>query len=289
VIDAPVGADPMPDARGEAPEVGRPPWVVRDDGRDRRRGGRPARMQVGLERYEPVPPQRVDGRVERLARAAVVEHDVGGRAAGRVVDLCVDPGARVVGGHPPLQHQPLHAHVAVGVDHDHEVVRRCQAALDEQGYVVDDDRVGGCLRDPARGGRPYERMDDLLEPAPRLAVAEHDPAQRRPVEAAVGAEDLLAEGRDHLRQPVRAGLDDLPREHVGVDDDRPVGGESRGSRALAGADAAGQTHHQHGSQSTTACTAEGPARCPGRGLPWCRVRPTCRRRASRAGRRAPRP
>ena len=52
-----------------------------------------------------------------------------------------------------------------------------------------------------------------------LVVGERDRRQRGPVERAVGQQDLRAERLDQLREPLGPRFDDLPGDHVAVDDD----------------------------------------------------------------------
>ena len=82
------------------------------------------------------------------------------------------------------------------------VAQRREAALDELDRLHDDGRgavargAGDAIEDP----RPDGRMDDRLEPRERLRVREHDAAEGRPVEGAVGRGDIGAERLEHLRR-----------------------------------------------------------------------------------------
>ena len=120
------------------------------------------------------------------ARAAlVVEPHVGGGTALVVVGLGRDPGPGVGLGHPraapaATPGSPRRRH------DDDEVVGRAEVLLDEQRHVVHDDRVGGCRRDQLGGPGAHERVGDPLEVARACGVAEHERAERGPVERAVG-------------------------------------------------------------------------------------------------------
>lgn len=65
-------------------------------------------------------------------------------------------------------------------------------------------------------------MHDRVELAALRLVREHDRAELRAVERAVGLQHVRAERRDDLRERGRARLHDLPREDVGVDDGEAV-------------------------------------------------------------------
>ena len=84
-----------------------------------------------------------------------------------------------------------------------------------------------------------------LSVCPLVLVAERLGGQRRPVQRAIGQQDVLAERVDELGQPLGARLDDLAGDDVAVDDDAAALGERGGHRRLSGADPAGQADAQH--------------------------------------------
>ena len=85
---------------------------------------------------------------------------------------------------------------------------------------MDDDVVVGRrllqLHDPLED----EGVDDRLQRPPLLLVGEDQPPFFRPVQVAVGREQLGPELGHDLLEPGRALGHDLTREHVGVDDHR---------------------------------------------------------------------
>jgi hypothetical protein len=133
------------------------------------------------------------------------------------------------------------------LDHEHQVVGRGQPALDEQRDVVHQHRRAAALGllGQLAGPLPDPRVDDRVQPPPRVVVAEDGGPERRAVEGAVGLHDAGAEGGDDLLEAGRARLDDLARHLVGVDHGGAAGGQGPGRRRLAGPDAARQPHPQH--------------------------------------------
>ena len=112
------------------------------------------------------------------------------------------------------------------------------AALGQQRHVVHDD--GPCAVSGLHGGafgrlHPLadQRVHDLVELAAQPGIGEHDLAEALPVQRAVRAEHVLAEGRGDPGQPGRAGLDHLPGGHVRVDEHRAVLRQPPGHLALA--------------------------------------------------------
>ena len=131
------------------------------------------------------------------------------------------PGPGVRGGHVPVLHHALHPDVVRGVHHHHQVEVGALAGLDEQRDVLDHDRAfrsGGGQRG---GALPDEGMDDAVEHREAFRVAEDEGAELRPVQAAVGRQDGLAEGRDHLRESRGSRFHHLPGQGIGVDHHGP--------------------------------------------------------------------
>jgi hypothetical protein len=144
-----------------------------------------------------------------------------------------------------LLDQPRHPQVGVGVHDDHQRKQRRHAGLHQQRNVLDDDRVFGHRRNDLRAPLAHQRMNDAVEGLACLVVLESLGGQRRPVQCAVGREDVVAEGRDQRRQPLGTRFDHLARDDVGVDDDATALREGRRHRRLTGADAAGEPDPEH--------------------------------------------
>jgi hypothetical protein len=108
-------------------------------------------------------------------------------------------------------------------------------------------RGSAARRDRPALGREtaHLRVDDALEPGARGVVGEDDAAERGSVERAVGREDPVAEGLDHLLEPDRAGRDGLARQLVVVDDDRAELAEATRDDRLPRGDAAREPDAEH--------------------------------------------
>ncbi|BFO20618.1 hypothetical protein SHKM778_70060 [Streptomyces sp. KM77-8] len=87
---------------------------------------------------------------------------------------------------------------------------------------MDDDGVpgGGLLQ--LAGASADQRVDDRVEDGQPLRVGEDDGPQPGPVQAAVGGENLRAEGVHDGREARRARFHDLARDPVGVDQHGPA-------------------------------------------------------------------
>ena len=140
--------------------------------------------------------------------------------------------------------------VGLGVHDDDEVelVRPALVSLDQEGHVVDDHgiRIRGL-----RGGeelvraRPHGGVGDRVELLPSARVLEHDPAEGRPVERAVGRDDVRAEHLGDALQRRHPGLDDLASHAIGVDHDRAVLLQPSRDHRFAGSDPTGEGYEQH--------------------------------------------
>ena len=109
-------------------------------------------------------------------------------------------------------------------------------------------------------------MGELLQALPLGRVAEDHRPQLLPVDLSFRVEDLLAELGDDLGVGRLAGLDHLPRQEVGIDDQTAEIAEHPGDGALAAPDPARQPRkqelplHRHlyqswGSTPETVCPA----------------------------------
>ena len=76
-------------------------------------------------------------------------------------------------------------------------------------------------------------------------VREDDAREGLAIEHAGRSDDAAAEGVDDRAQPVCSRLDDLSREHVGVDDRHPMCAEPGRDCALTRSDAAGDAEEMH--------------------------------------------
>ncbi len=88
-------------------------------------------------------------------------------------------------------------------------------------------------------------MGDRLQSAAGVRIGEHDRAERLPVQAAVGAQQMRPELPDDGRQARRSRRDHLPGDRVRVDHMSTMVGQQLRHRALARADPTGQPHPQH--------------------------------------------
>src|SRR6185503_13953235 len=84
-----------------------------------------------------------------------------------------------------------------------------------------------------------------LDFAARRGVREYAPAELRTIEPAAFVEDRAAEPTDERGEAGRAGLDDLARNRVSVDDRRAVRGEEPRHGRLAARDPAREPDAQH--------------------------------------------
>ena len=71
-------------------------------------------------------------------------------------------------------------------------------------------------------------MDDAVEHGEPFGIAEDEGAELRPVQAAVGPQDGLAEGSHDLRETRRAGFHHLAGQGIGVDHHRAEFTQARG-------------------------------------------------------------
>ena len=177
--------------------------------------------------------------------AVVVDPHVRGGAALLVGGLPGDPVARVRLVQPALVDQPPHAGLGVGADDDAEVLVGPEPAFDEEGHVVDRDRLdvrgGPQLAHPCRDGR----AGDPVEVGQGGGVREDDRGERRPVEGPVRTDEVRPEPLGHGGQGRPAGFDDLAGHDVGVDDVRAELPQGGGHRGLARSDPPGETDVEH--------------------------------------------
>jgi len=121
--------------------------------------------------------------------------------------------------------------------------------LDEQGDVVHHDGplVRRARESVALGGQaPHLGVHDRVEPRSGLLVAEDARREGSAVQAAVGVENLLAEGLDDAVEAHGPGGHGLTSEEVVVDDDGAQLGEAPQDDRLAGGDTAREPDALHG-------------------------------------------
>ena len=90
------------------------------------------------------------------------------------------------------------------------------------------------------------RMGEPVEIGQGFGRGKDRGRQGRPVDLAVLLDDAGTEAIDDRLKGGSARLEDLPRDHVGVDHGGASGGQGCGHRRFAGADAAGEAHGEHG-------------------------------------------
>ena len=180
-----------------------------------------------------------------LDSAVVVDPHVRGGATLLVGGLPGDPVARVRLVQPALVDQPPHAGLGVGADDDAEVLVGPEPAFDEEGHVVDRDRLdvrgGPQLAHPCRDGR----AGDPVEVGQGSGVREDDRGECRPVEGPVRTDELRPEPLRHGGQGRPAGFDDLAGHDVAVDDVRAELTQGGGHRGLPRPDPPGETDVEH--------------------------------------------
>ena len=183
-----------------------------------------------------------------VAVAGVVEEVGGDRPPLLVGGLLRHPGLGVVPGTPRLL-EPVQAEVPRRLDHDHELVApRPRPVCDSTSSGTSHTTIASAGRRliRRRNSSPDRRMGDRLERRRCLVGREGDRGQRRPVEAAVGAEDArVRTARRAPRAPAGRARRRSRAIGIGVDDDGATLGEELGHRRLPRADSARQAHQQH--------------------------------------------
>ena len=114
------------------------------------------------------------------------------------------------------------------VNDHHEVEVRTLSGLDQQRDVLDHHGALRCGGGQRGGPFPDEGMDDAVEHAQAFRVPENKGAELRPVQAAVGRQDGLAERPGHLRESRRSRFHDLAGQGIGVDHHRAEFAQARG-------------------------------------------------------------
>ena len=178
--------------------------------------------------------------------ASLASHTSAAARRAIVVGLRGDPRPGVGLRHPALLDEPAQPHLLRRPHDDDEVVLRAQVLLDEERHVVHDDGVRPGRGDELLGARPDGGVRERLEVSQGGRVTEDHPAERSTVQTAVRGDHVGAEAVDHGGERRHPGLDDLAGHGVRIDDGRPQRLQLRRHRRLAGADAPGEAHAQHG-------------------------------------------
>jgi hypothetical protein len=136
-------------------------------------------------------------------------------------------------GHAAVALEPFDLQPRRHVDDHDKVVGGGHPVLGDQRHVVHDDRSGPRRSLQLRHPGPHPRVNDRVQLPAQLRIGEDDIPQSRPVQLTIRAQNLFSERLDDLGQPIGSGGDDIPSDRVGVDDDRPLGGQPLGHLALA--------------------------------------------------------
>ncbi len=125
---------------------------------------------------------------------------------------------------------------------DHHDLIGCleQTAFDQKGHDQDNDRLGTGRLDVLVYLLPDQGMGDRFELLAGGRRVEDPLPKRPPVKCPIGLKDLRAKDLDDPSQPRCARLDDLPGNHIGIDDRNACLGQAIRDRGLAGGDATGQ-------------------------------------------------
>ncbi len=185
----------------------------------------------------------VDPTRQVLGSAVIPDHVVGRLESSLTVDLRGDDGLGLLDCFGvPLQ-QPRELPVGRAVDDEDPVEALPAAALHQQGNDVD---LVWTVRSQGPGGEfgAYGGVQDLLEQTPLCRVGENDLPQAAPVEPAGNVQDARTDcGRDPVQGRL-AGLDDVPRDLVRVDDDGAARSEQVGDSRLPAGDTARESDRE---------------------------------------------
>lgn len=127
-----------------------------------------------------------------------------------------------------MLHHSLDPEFIRGVHHHHQVEVGSLAGLHQERNILDHDAAFRCGVGQRGGPFPDQGMNDAVQHGQAFRVAEDQGAELRAVQAAVGRQDGLAEGRHDLLESRRSGVDDFAGQGVGVDHHRPEFAQARG-------------------------------------------------------------
>ncbi len=146
--------------------------------------------------------------------------------------------ARLLLGFRVASQQALDLRVFAAVHDKYSVDKRLQRRTDEQWYHDELIRAVGlvCL---TPGFGLYAGVQDSLEALPRLVVGKNQLAHGRTVQGAVSIDDRVTERGNDVGECRLAGLYDLARNDVGIDDSGAELGEHVGDGRLPAGNAAG--------------------------------------------------
>ena len=101
---------------------------------------------------------------------------------------------------------------------DHDIELGVVSGLVEKRNIRDSrGRTGGQRREPAIDGFVDGRMDDFLERAACVGIAEDDGAKRAPIHAALVVDDFFAEACSDSGDSRRRRCEDIVRKPVRID------------------------------------------------------------------------
>ena len=154
--------------------------------------------------------------------------------------------------------------------HDHESVDVLGvSALDHHRGVQDHDALEAGrpeLGEPGSNPVPDRRVSERFESLPSGRISEDNGAEGFAVDPPVGPQDAATEGGDDLSVGGLAGLNHLPRQPVGVDDEAAERPEHRRDGALTGRD----TPREADEQEAAASRAH-PCACAGEPRRWAQM------------------
>ena len=200
-------------------------------------------------------------RRERGRIAIVDDHVV--RKCETCVSLCLrrERGQRLLTRHAVALHQARDLQLLGSVHDQHAVDVVAAAAFGEQRYHEHLVRPRGS-RPTAAPSRRGSRDAGCPRAASGRGVAEDALAHSAAVHAAVRAEDPGTERRDDLGEGRLTRLDDLPGDHVGVDQRHAVTRKQVRDGRLAAGDAAGKRDAERGRPGILAIVGRGGCELP---------------------------
>ncbi len=189
--------------------------------------------------------QRRDLHGQRLFAAFVVDHVVGGAQALAAACLAGDDGIDFRRGQSAARgdSMPLGRFAAID-DQDAPAVVAVASGFDQQGHHEHDVRADGGGATAARFFSDH-RVQQGLQLFFCFGVGKNEAAHGRTIQSAIGAQDAGAESGAQGRNRGAARRGQFMRDGVGIDDVDAERGKFLGNRALAAADAAGESDDEH--------------------------------------------
>jgi hypothetical protein len=184
-------------------------------------------------------PERIDLTLQFRHAAAVVQDHISRNPAIFPSGLSGNPRLGLGSTEAVARYQSLDLGFMINIDCHDKIEIPLLAGLDQQGNDMDNNcsRTSGLLQ--FQGSRPDGRMHDPLQISARDRISKDDFGKACSIEPAVD-EQLGAESIENCRQARSSWLDDLPGEHVCIDDDRTACRQLVRNQAFARRDAAGK-------------------------------------------------